>query len=122
VSEENSAVIDANATSSMRTLTLVLYGLYAASVLMGLTGVVGVIIAHIRLKETKGTIFESHLRWLIRTFWLSLLMCLPGILLSFVGIGLLLLIAISIWFIYRIVVGFLKLNDGKPIDDPSRLF
>lgn len=122
MSEENSAVIDANATSSMRTLTLVLYGLYAASVLMGLTGVVGVIIAHIRLKETKGTIFESHLRWLIRTFWLSLLMCLPGILLSFVGIGLLLLIAISIWFIYRIVVGFLKLNDGKPIDDPSRLF
>lgn len=122
MSEENSAVIDANATSSMRTLTLVLYGLYAASVLMGLTGVVGVIIAHIRLKETKGTIFESHLRWLIRTFWLSLLMCLPGILLSFVGIGLLLLVAISIWFIYRIVVGFLKLNDGKPIDDPSRLF
>ncbi|GAB3440329.1 hypothetical protein GCM10027396_06320 [Insolitispirillum peregrinum] len=89
---------------------------------MGLTGVVGVIIAHIRLKETKGTIFESHLRWLIRTFWLSLLMCLPGILLSFVGIGLLLLVAISIWFIYRIVVGFLKLNEGKPIDDPSRLF
>ncbi|MFC7454060.1 DUF4870 family protein [Insolitispirillum peregrinum] len=122
MSEENSAVIDANATSSMRTLTLVLYGLYAASVLMGLTGVVGVIIAHIRLKETKGTIFESHLRWLIRTFWLSLLMCLPGILLSFVGIGLLLLVAISIWFIYRIVVGFLKLNEGKPIDDPSRLF
>lgn len=108
--------------ASMRTLTLVLYGLYAASVVVGFTGLVGVIIAHVKLGEAQGTIFESHLRWLIRTFWIGFAAFLIGALLSFVGIGLLLILATAIWFIYRLVVGFLRLNDGKAIDDPARLY
>jgi len=101
---------------------MVVYGLFAASVLVGFTGLVGVIIAHLKLKEAQGTIFESHLRWLIRTFWISFAVFLIGVLLSFVGIGLLVILAAAIWVIYRVVIGFLKLNDGKAIDDPARLF
>ncbi|KJS37548.1 MAG: membrane protein [Rhodospirillaceae bacterium BRH_c57] len=122
MSEENSAVMETNAAPPMRMLTMVVYGLFAASVLVGFTGLVGVIIAHLKLKEAQGTIFESHLRWLIRTFWISFAVFLIGVLLSFVGIGLLVILAAAIWVIYRVVIGFLKLNDGKAIDDPARLF
>ncbi|HLS85338.1 MAG TPA: hypothetical protein VK043_03495 [Burkholderiales bacterium] len=101
---------------SLKTLTMVVYALQGLSfVTGGVTGVVGVIINYIKREEVAGTLLESHFRWQIRTFWFALLgYVISGILLIII-IGWFLGIAVSIWLIYRIVKGWLNLNDGRPM-------
>ena len=63
-------------------LCMMLYGLYTASLLSFCTdsnvatlgvvaGAVGVILAYARRKAAKHTPYESHMQYLIRTFWLG---------------------------------------------------
>ena len=49
-------------------------------------------------------------------------MAFVGILLSIVGIGLLILLLVGVWFIVRVVRAFLSVMDNKPIANPSRFF
>ena len=61
------------------------------------------------------TFLESHFRWQIRTFWFGLLWAVPGGILLIIHVGWLILIADAIWIIYRIVKGWLRLNDNNPM-------
>lgn len=100
---------------SLKTLTLVTYVLYGLSVFTGITAIVALIVNYVKKDEVQGTLYESHFRWQIRTFWFGLLwLVLAGVTLL-VGIGLILLPIVGIWFLYRVVKGFLRLNDGKPM-------
>lgn len=104
------------------TLVHVVYGLYALGFVNGLTAIIGAIIAHLRRQDVAGTYLESHFTWQIRTFWISLLAALAGFVLMVIGIGFLILIAVAIWLIYRIVKGWLRLADKKPVEDPQAWF
>jgi len=100
--------------ASLRQLTLVTYILYAVSALVGLTAIVAIIINYIKRDETRGTIYESHFSWQIRTFWWGLLWSVIGVATIWVlGLGFVVLVANSVWLIYRVVRGFLNWNDGK---------
>ncbi|RLA02398.1 MAG: hypothetical protein DRQ45_04760, partial [Gammaproteobacteria bacterium] len=61
----------------------------------------------------------SHYRWQIRTFWFALLWLLIAVLLivTVVGapFGLVLLIAVTLWLIYRIARGWMRLLDKQPM-------
>jgi len=91
--------------------------------LMGLIGIAGVIIAYVKRDDARGTWVASHLRWLIRTFWYSLLWATVGWIvllvlgLILIGIPLAILIwaAASIWVIYRVIRGYLLFNQSRPI-------
>ena len=98
---------------SGKTLTTIIYALYAVSAFVGITAIVAIIINYVKRTDVAGTYLESHFRWQIRTFWFGLLWATLGTLLSFVGVGLIVLIADGIWMIYRVVKGCLYLNDGK---------
>ena len=100
---------------SAKTIALVIYALQAASFLLIVTMLVAVIINYVKLDDVKGTWVESHFRWQIRTFWFSLLWSVVGYLTSFIGIGFFILVAVAAWLIYRIVRGWLRLNDNRPI-------
>jgi uncharacterized membrane protein len=100
---------------SLKTLATVVYALQAVGFLVGITWIVAVIIDYVKLDEAKGSWLESHFRWQIRTFWWGLLWGAIGSVLVFVLVGWLVLFAVSIWVIYRIVKGWLYLNDNKPI-------
>ncbi len=95
------------------------YGLYAVGFLNGLTAIVGVVIAYVRRPDVRGTYLESHFTYLIRTFWMSLLYGIICTLLLIIGIGFILFFALAIWVIYRIVKGWIRLADAKPVDDPT---
>lgn len=112
----------ASAPPSLRTMAIVVHSLYAASLLTGFTGIIGLIIAYVKRSDATGTIYASHFSYAIRTFWIGLAMAFVGILLCFVGIGLLLLPLVGIWFIVRVVRAFLSVMDNKPIANPSRFF
>jgi uncharacterized membrane protein len=99
----------------LRTLTLAVYILYALSYFAGVTAIVGIIINYVKQEEVAGTWLESHFRWQIRTFWFGLLWAVIGAATFFFLIGIPILFANFCWIIYRIVKGWLNLNDGKPM-------
>jgi uncharacterized membrane protein len=100
---------------SLKTLTMVVYALQALGFINGITWIVAVIINYVKRDEVRGTWLESHFRWQIRTFWWGLLWGVIGTVLLLVLIGYFVLVAAGIWVIYRIVKGWLYLNDNKPI-------
>lgn len=106
-----------NQQDQLRQYTLIAYGLYAASIFVGLTSIAAVIMNYIKRDEVKGTWLESHFEWQIKTFWITLIAGLIGFVLTFVLIGIPVLLAASIWFIYRIVKGLVVFMDNKPIGD-----
>jgi len=102
--------------SSARTLILAVYILQAAGLAVALTPVIGIIINHVKLNEMRGTVYESHCRWQIRTFWWGLFWLVAGSsLVPLMGAGFLVLALATLWYLYRIVRGFLNWNDRVPM-------
>ncbi|MCX5591600.1 DUF4870 family protein [Alcaligenes endophyticus] len=104
---------------SLRILTHVSYGLFALGVvtagLLTIATIAAIVLAYIKRSEASGTIYASHLDWLIKTFWWGLLWyCVSGILtLLFIGwIG---IFITTIWIIYRLIRGWLALLEGKTL-------
>jgi uncharacterized membrane protein len=92
--------------------------LYLASFVVGVTGIVGIVLAYVWRSEA-GTGWEaSHYTYLIRTFWIGLAGSIVGVLLTVVLIGFPLLLAIAIWVVVRSVVALLKAQKQEPIPDP----
>ena len=102
--------------ASLKSLTMVIYILQGLSVFVGVTAIVGIVINYIKKDETVGTVFESHFNWQIRTFWWGLAWSVVGFILLFAyGLGLVVWFVAGIWAIYRVVKGWLKLNDNQPV-------
>ncbi|CAN5916657.1 hypothetical protein BH11PSE13_BH11PSE13_02930 [soil metagenome] len=79
---------------------------------------VALVIDVVKRDDAAGTWQASHFSWRIRsvlwagvlyllTSWLWLLLVVPG----WIAWGL-----ISLWFLYRIVKGMIRMNDGRPMD------
>jgi uncharacterized membrane protein len=98
-----------------KSITQVIYGLYAASLVVGITCIVAIILNYVKRDDVVGTLYESHFRWQMRTFWFGLLWSVIGVVTAFFIVGIVVLIAAGIWFIYRIVIGWLRLSEGKPM-------
>ena len=102
---------------------LISHGFPLALPLFGLLGVIAVIIAYVKRDDARGTWVASHLRWLIRTFWYSMLWgCVGGLVLVTLGIiligipiALLIWAVASIWVIYRVIKGYLLFKDNRPV-------
>ena len=102
--------------ASLKTLTMVVYALQVLSIFVGITAIVGVIINYVKREDAAGTLYESHFDWQIRTFWWGLVWSVVGFVLLFAfGLGLLVWFAAGIWALYRVIKGFLKLNDNQPV-------
>jgi len=124
--------------SSLITVAHVVYGLHTVSLVIGALGaatvigaflfgwpsIIAVILNYVKRSEARGTWLESHFRWQIRTFWFALLWAVIVMLVSIVLAAVLIgiatwvigVIALGIWAIYRIARGWLRLNDGKPME------
>lgn len=115
--QSNTEIIDVTnpeTQRSMRTYSMIVYGLYALGLFMGfLPTLVGLIMAYVKRNEFAGTVYKEHMSLLIRTFWYSLLFAAIGALLLFVYVGALILFASGVWYVYRLVRGFIRMNDGK---------
>jgi uncharacterized membrane protein len=83
------------------------------------TAVVAVVLAYVKREDFHGTPYETHCEWQIRTFWWGLVWLVVGLLLAMAFVGFVILFAAWVWMIYRVVKGWLKLNEGKPVE-PSR--
>jgi uncharacterized membrane protein len=105
---------------SPQTWAIVVWALFIASYFTAtLSGIVGVIIAYIKRGDLVGTPFESHMTSAIRTFWITLIVGIIGIVLAFVGIGLIILGLLALWQLFRVIRGLIRAIDGAPIADPT---
>lgn len=99
-----------------RKLALIVYILQAASLFTGsLTLFAGVIINYVRMEDVRGTWIESHFLWQTKTFWYSLLWFVIGGITSLILIGWVIIMAVSVWLIYRIVKGWVYLSENRPM-------
>jgi len=102
-----------------KTLPGVVYALNIAGLVTGgLTSVVGVALAYVSRKGAPEWL-QSHYLFQIRTFWLSLLFGLIGGLLSFVGVGVLVLLALGVWIAVRSIMGLSWLLKGQAYPTPN---
>ena len=101
--------------ASLKTLTTVIYGLYALSLFAGITAIVAIVLNYIKKDDAKGTWLESHFSWQIRTFWWSVVWVVVGWIAWIILAGWLVWGVAGIWFIYRIAKGWLNLNENKPM-------
>ena len=115
--------------------TTLIYALHAFSIATGIVGtatvvgafltgwpsIVAVILNYVKRSEARGSWLESHFRWQIRTFWFGVLWVgLCGLLIVLtLGIGIVIvwvpLAFVTIWFVYRIVRGWLRLGARRPM-------
>lgn len=97
----------------------VIYVLYILGPFFWLTGVVGVVMAYV-YKDGAPEWMQSHYRFQIDTFWKGLAFLLPGVLLTFVLIGYLVLLFWVIWLLVRAIKGFKALGERRPVERPGR--
>ena len=108
------------------TLAHVLYSLHALAPFTMLTlAVVAVIIGMVKRNDIRDTWLETHFSWLSRTFWWGLLWWIVAWgafwILTFITLGFGAILAwifpaaVFVWYLYRVLVGWLKLGDMKPI-------
>ena len=113
--------IDDARTEQARKLATICYALYAVSCIVGVTAVAAIIINYLKRDEVSGTWVASHFEWQIKTFWYGLAGAAVSWVLMFILIGFPLMLAVAVWVIYRVVKGWLALNDRKPVDASSLL-
>ena len=114
-SNNTAANVVNTSNSEVKNYVFIAYVTYAVGLLILFTPVIGVILAFIKRDEAQGSIYASHIDWLIKTFWVSLIGLFLGRLTIFILIGWPILVATGIWFIYRVVIGLIKLNEDKPV-------
>jgi uncharacterized membrane protein len=116
--------------NSLRTIGHISYALHAivavAAVLPGaqvsvLLLVGAFILDIVKRDDAAGSWQESHFRWRIRSvIWAAILYVITiPLWLLLVLPGWIAWAAISIWFLYRVVRGWLALNDRKPMPLPN---
>ena len=111
----------------------IVYGLHSTAIVLGILGsatviggflvsfpsIIAVIISYLKRGSARGSWAASHYRWQIRTFWFALLWLLIAVLLivTVVGapFGFALLVAMTLWLIYRVARGWLRLLDRQPM-------
>lgn len=118
-----------------RTLTLILYVLYIIAIFTGgLLAIVALIINYVKRRDVQGSIFESHFKWQIRTFWWylawNIIAFIPflflfftgdnpnvfaGVALSAVTFAFAVVFVAWVWIVYRAIRGLIALNDNKPM-------
>ena len=99
---------------SSRTIAIIVYLLYLAALINGLTAVIGVILAYVKRDEVRGTVYESHFANAIELFWIFLVGMLIAVPLCFVLVGIPLVIALYVFVLYRTIKGVVRASDWQP--------
>jgi len=114
-------------------VTQLIYALHALSLVIGIVGmatvvgaflfgwpsIIAVIINYVKRGDVRGIWLESHFIWQIRTFWYGLLWAVLCGLFVLLTLGLAVFVVwiplgiLAVWFIYRIVRGWLALTSGR---------
>ena len=123
-------------TTEDKTLPVICYVLYLLAFTNGLTAVIGLVLAYSQ-RTTAGPVMASHYTFLIRTFWIGLLLAVVcgiagglvfgiGALLSVIligfpimGVAFLIWGVAAVWFALRCIVGLVWVSRGDAYPRPE---
>lgn len=115
IMNESNVIEENNENSSS---AKIVYILYLVSILFGVTGIAGLVVAYIE-KDKAPEWLKTHYQYQIRTFWIGLLYFFIGFLLLIVIIGWFILIFNVVWLIVRMVKGLQALENKKEVENPT---
>lgn len=96
-----------------KTFAGIAYVLHLAGAMTGLLSIVGLVLNYLK-RAPAGPVYGSHHDWMIRTFWWGLLWLVLSVpLILFFGLGWLLMGIAWIWYVYRHVLGLVRLLDAR---------
>lgn len=104
----------------MANILYLLHGL--APFTLWLLAVVAIVLGIMHRDNVRGTWVETHYSWLSRTFWWGLLHIVVAGIITFILVITVIGLVVSwvpytllfLWYLYRVIRGWLLLNDGKP--------
>lgn len=99
-------------------LANLIYILYLASLIFGLTAIIGIVMAYINRGEGAPWV-DSHYRFQIRTFWIGILFFVVAIITAPVLLGYLIALFLLFWWIIRCAKGMMYLSRGQAYPDPA---
>jgi uncharacterized membrane protein len=113
-----------NTLNTVGTISYVLHLIVAVSALIpgGQFGpmllIAALVLDMVKKDSACGTWHQSHFQWRIRTVVIAAVLYLVTAPLWFLFLfpGWLAWICISVWFLYRIVTGFMRMNKGLPME------
>ncbi len=127
--------------TGLRVTLLIAYGLFVLAPFNGVTALAGVVLVYLKRAEARGTVWEGHVRNLIRVFWISALVlavvaavvlqgfggmfyalatnhdpapALVGILILLVPALALVCLIFTVWYLYRTLRGAIRALEDKP--------
>ena len=96
-----------------RTYVMAMYALLALGLLTFVMPVAGIILAYVKRGDMSDSVYNNHADYLIKTFWGGLAGFILSKLAALIGLGAVVLFLVSVWFVYRLAAGFIKLTDNK---------
>lgn len=96
----------------------IIYILSLSSLVLGITAIIGVIMAYVNRKESADWL-QTHYTFQIHTFWKGMLYFFIGMILTMVLIGIFVIFGTMIWMIIRNVKGMKALSAKQPIENPK---
>lgn len=93
--------------------------LYLSSFILGITVIVGVVLAYVWKGEAHAEWETSHYDYLIRTFWIGLIGGVVSVLLMIVLIGFLLMLAVGVLVVVRCVLSIVNAQKQQPMPNPE---
>jgi uncharacterized membrane protein len=96
----------------------IIYYLYLSSIILGVTAVVGLIMAYMNRSVGAGDWLDTHYTYQIRTFWIGLLYAAIGVVLTMAVIGIVVLFGVFIWWIVRCLRGLKLAGARLPVPEP----
>ena len=93
--------------------------LYLSSFVLGVTVIIGVVLAYVWKGEPHGEWETSHYDYLIRTFWIGLIGSVISFILMIVLIGFLLWIAVAVLVVVRSVLSLINAQKQMPMPNPE---
>lgn len=104
---------------SLRKITIFDYALHIASPIISMMSltIIALIINYVKRDDARGTVYESHMNWMISTCWWTLLWLVITGTLAFITLTLLAwtMVIPILWYLYRMIKGLLRAMDDQPV-------
>lgn len=103
--------VDANIESD-RAVVLIAYVLHLIGSVAAIPSLIALALNYLKRNDVD-ELLASHHAWMIRTFWWALLWLVLGAVTTLVLIGWLILGLAWLWYVYRHVLGLIRLANGE---------
>jgi uncharacterized membrane protein len=93
--------------------------LYLSSCLLGVTALVGVVLAYVWKGESRPGWEASHYEYAIRTFWIGLIGSLVGLVLLLAIVGAFIWLGVAVLVVVRCVLSLINAQKREPMPNPQ---